>query len=135
MRTSLWPDLAADEQSDELEALWAGECSGPYPTALFVADPGDGTLAGFVEVGMRSHADGCDPAVPVGYLEGWFVRESWRRQGVGRALVEAAEDWARSQGCREMASDTWIDQQLSQQAHAALGYEEVDRCVLFRKSL
>jgi aminoglycoside 6'-N-acetyltransferase I len=49
--------------------------------------------------------------------------------------MHAAEDWARSQGCYEVASDTWIDHESSQRAHEALGFEVVDRCVPFRKGL
>jgi aminoglycoside 6'-N-acetyltransferase I len=48
-----------------------------------------------------------------------------RREGLGRRLVEAAEAWARSAGCREMASDTDPGYPLSPTAHAALGYQEV----------
>ncbi len=94
-----------------------------------------GTLAGFLEVGLRSHADGCDPRQPVGFVEGWFVKESLRRRGVGAQLLAAAEDWARSQGCVEMASDTWIDSSLSQRVHEMLKFEVVDRCVHYRKAL
>jgi aminoglycoside 6'-N-acetyltransferase I len=68
-------------------------------------------------------------------VEGWFVIEAWRKQGVGRALIRAAENWAKEQGCSEMASDTWIDNELSQLAHEALGFEVVDRCVNYRKPL
>jgi aminoglycoside 6'-N-acetyltransferase I len=71
----------------------------------------------------------------VGFLEGWYVAETHRRRGVGAALLRAAEDWAREQGCTEMASDTWLDNEGSQRAHEALGFEEVDRCVNYRKSL
>ena len=53
----------------------------------------------------------------------------------GGALMHAAEDWARSQGCYEVASDTWIDHESSQRAHEALGFEVVDSCVPFRKGL
>ena len=95
----------------------------------------DGAVVGFVLAGMRSHADGCDPVKPVGYIEGWYVAVAWRKQGIGRALVNAAENWARTAGCAEMASDTWADNVESQRAHAALGYQEVDRCVNYRKSL
>jgi aminoglycoside 6'-N-acetyltransferase I len=90
---------------------------------------------GFAEVDLRSHADGCDPARPVGYLEGWYVAAEARRSGVGRRLLSAAEDWARSHGCVEVASDTWVDNELSQACHEALGFQVVDRCVHYRKAL
>src|SRR5262245_41098212 len=65
---------------------------------------------GFAEVGLRSHADGCDPARPACYLEGWYIAEEFRRGGIIRRLLSAAENWTRSHGCVEMASDTWIRQ-------------------------
>jgi aminoglycoside 6'-N-acetyltransferase I len=105
------------------------------PLMNFVAETSDGTLAGFAEVDLRSHADGCDPARPVGYLEGWFVTEEYRGHGIGGRLLSAAEDWARSHGCVEMASDTWIDNEHSQRCHEGLGFEVVDRCVHYRKRL
>ena len=88
-----------------------------------------------MEVGLRSHADGCDESQMAGFLEGWFVRKDWRRVGIGRMLVAAAEQWASRQGCQEIASDTWIDNETSQRAHEAMGYEVVDRCVNYRKKL
>ncbi len=74
-------------------------------------------------------------AQPVGFIEGWYVREVHQGQGVGRALMQAAEEWARARQCREMASDALIDNEESLRAHLALGFEEVDRCVHFRKQL
>ena len=105
------------------------------PMAIFVALDDGGALTGFLEAGLRSHADGCDPAIPTGYIEGWFVREEFRNRGIGRDLMRAAEEWALSQGCREMASDALIDNTVSLHAHEALGFEVVDRCVHFRKGL
>jgi aminoglycoside 6'-N-acetyltransferase I len=94
-----------------------------------------GRLVGFVEVGLRSHADGCDPKRPAGFLEGWYVEATHRRRGIGAALVRAAETWCRENECREIGSDTWSDSADSQAAHAALGFEVVDRCEHFRKGL
>jgi aminoglycoside 6'-N-acetyltransferase I len=105
------------------------------PIEIFVADASDGTLVGFVEVDLRSHADGCNPSQPVGYIEGWYVTEDYRHHGIGKKLLEKAEDWARSHKCVEIASDAVIDNEVSQRAHEALGYEEVDRCVHYRKPL
>lgn len=136
MRVLLWPDGSADEHRHELEAfLIEGKSPSILPAAILVAELPDRSLAGFVEVGLRSVSDGCDPAQPAGYLEGWFVFEEHRRRGIGAQLVRAAEDWSRAQGCVEMGSDTWIDNETSQQAHQALGYEVVDRVVVFRKRL
>jgi aminoglycoside 6'-N-acetyltransferase I len=132
---ALWPDSPLEEHAREVEAKLAGAVRTTLPLICFVAETPDGTLAGFAEAGLRSHADGCNTAHPVGFLEGWYVTPEFRRQGVGRRLIAAAEGWARAQGCQEMASDTWIDHDLSQRAHAALGYEVVDRCVHYRKAL
>ena len=135
MRLALWPDLSVDEDRQELDAALSGKPMGTMPLTILVAETGDGDLVGFVEVGLRSHADGCDTSVPVGFVEGWFVSELHRRKGVGAKLLAAAEDWARGHGCIEMASDTWLDNDKSQRVHEALGFEVVDRCVHYRKAL
>ena len=132
--SDLWKDDPPAEHRALIDALLAGTVSGPYPAALLVADDG-GRVTGFVVVGERSHADGCDERHPVGYVEGWYVVPGARATGVGRALIDAAEAWARAQGCREMASDTWHDNEPSILAHQALGYELVEHVVLFRKAL
>ena len=134
MRCELWPDGTGDEHRVEADAILAGHPHSTMPLVVFVAEA-ERTLVGFVEVGLRSHADGCDAARPCAFVEGWFVAKEWRHRGVGRALIAAAEAWSIEQGCREIASDTWIDADESQKAHRALGFEVVDRCVNFRKSL
>jgi aminoglycoside 6'-N-acetyltransferase I len=105
------------------------------PLTIFVAEESAGILVGFLEADLRSHADGCNPSQPVGYIEGWYVAEDHRHRGIGRKLLAKAEDWARSHRCVEMASDAIIGNELSQRAHEALGYEVVDRCVHYRKKL
>jgi aminoglycoside 6'-N-acetyltransferase I len=135
LREALWPDSSPEEHAQELAPMLADNRNGTMPLAIFVAETTGGALAGFLEAGLRSHADGCDRKYPVGFLEGWYVVESHRGKGVGKRLLIAAEDWARLQGCVEMASDTWIDHVTSQRVHEALGFEVVDRCVHYRKAL
>lgn len=130
LRVSLWPESSLEEQLKELDATLTSA-----GTAIFVAHDESGHLVGFLEACLRSHADGCDTAQPVGFVEGWYVREPFRHQGVGRELMRAAEDWARSRGCIEMASDTLIDNHVGQLAHEALGFEVVDRCVHYKMRL
>jgi aminoglycoside 6'-N-acetyltransferase I len=135
MRELLWPESSIEEHRKELDSILRSRMNGTLPMAVLVSQGEDGALTGFIEVGLRSHADGCDPARPVGFVEGWFVLEASRKQGIGTALMRSAEAWARKQGCLEMASDTWIDDETSVRTHAALGFEIVDRCVHFRKPL
>jgi len=135
MRVLLWPELPAEEQRDEVDAWFAGGTASALPATMLMAVDESGSPIGFLEAALRSHADGCDVARPVGYVEGWFVREAFRGRGVGAALMRAAEDWARGHGCREMASDALTDNVGSQNAHAAMGFEVVDRCVHYRKPL
>ena len=135
LRHLLWPEATPEEHRREIDSILRSGRYGTLPMAILVSQSENAALNGFIEVGLRSHADGCDTAHPVGFVEGWFVREAFRKQGIGRALMRAAEDWARSQGCLEIASDTWIDDEMSIDAHQALGFEVVDRCVHFRKLL
>ena len=134
---SLWPESPVEEHANELRLLLGGKAESVLttPLTILVAEGSDGRLVGFLEVDLRSHADGCNPAQPVGYVEGWYVVEDYRRCGLGRRLLAKAEDWARSHGCIEMASDALIDNAVSQNAHEALGFEVVDRCVHYRKRL
>jgi len=134
MHAALWPESSAEEHAHELLPILEGTASFPFLLEIFVAEA-SGQIIGFLEVNLRSHADGCNPSRPVGFIEGWYVDPCWRGQGIGRKLLAAAEDWARSQGCREMASDTWIDNELSQRVHEAVGYTVVDHCVHYRKAL
>ncbi len=116
MRTALWPDQTPDDMADWLARDAA--------TVIVAARPEDDGLIGFVEVGERDFADGCETR-PVGYIEGWWVDPAHRRAGVGAALIRAAEAWARARGRQEIASDVEFDNVASQRAHASLGFNEV----------
>ena len=137
LRAALWPESSAEEHAQELQLLLGGKAALvlPMPLTILVAEASDETLLGFLEVDLRSHADGCNPSQPVGYIEGWYVDEDHRHRGIGRKLLAQAEQWARNHGCVEMASDAVIDNEVSHRAHQALGYEVVDRCVHYRKRL
>jgi phosphopantetheine--protein transferase-like protein len=130
MRQTLWPDQSPASHAAEAAAILAQ----PRRYAVFVSAGEDGRLNGFVEVSLREQAEGC-ATTPVGYIEGWFVDESARGRGIGRALIAAAEEWARARGCQELASDADIRNQAGQQAHRAVGFEEVERTVHYRKPL
>jgi len=130
MSQALWPDCPPDKRQQEMvHILLEAETQ-----AILVCESNEKKLIGFLEASLRDQAEGCETS-PVGYIEGWYVDPEARRQGVGASLVAAAERWAVSKGCREMASDCLIDNDVSLAAHLSLGYAEVERVILFRKSL
>ena len=92
MRTALWPDDEAASHEQEIENFFAGRLRMPLQVLVAVADA---AVVGFVELSIRAYAEGCTTD-RVAFLEGWYVVPGFRRQGVGRALVEAAESWGRS---------------------------------------
>jgi aminoglycoside 6'-N-acetyltransferase I len=71
-------------------------------------------------------AEGCESR-PCPYIEGWWVAPDLRRTGVGRALIAAVESWCTAHGYTELASNVELDNDISLQAHAALGFEPVCR--------
>jgi aminoglycoside 6'-N-acetyltransferase I len=130
LRCDLWPDGSAAEHQADIDRFFAGDRRDP--AEVLIAWDED-TPVGFAELSIRNVVDGCDTG-RVGYLEGWYVSPDDRRRGVGRALIQAALDWARRQGCSELGSDTEIDNDVGLAAHRALGFQETSRGH-FRKPL
>ena len=130
MRMALWPETDEPQHRREMAMM----LSDAERFGVFVCQDLHGELVGFAEVSLRAWAEGCESS-PVGYLEGWYVAEHARRQGIGGGLVATAEDWARSRGCTEMASDTELANRVSEAAHLRLGYQVAARVTAFRKRL
>jgi GNAT superfamily N-acetyltransferase len=119
MAALLWPDEDDYGSDDEL---------------VLVHERPSGGLGGFASVSIRPRADACE-SEPCAYLEGWWVDADLRRQGVGRALVAAAERWAIERGFGELGSDALLENTDSAAAHLALGFERVEQIQTFRKKL
>lgn len=131
LRHQLWPHLSLEgHRADIAEAL-----SEPERLVAFLCLDPDGRTIGLAEASVRSdYVNGCETS-PVAFLEGIVVAPVARRQGVAARLVAGVADWARGQGLTELASDAEIDNTVSHAMHAALGFEETERVVCFRRAL
>ena len=131
LRAEFIPELEPDEQRSFLQAF----ARDSEAFCAFVARDDQAGLLGFAEVAVRTDfVNGCEHR-PALFLEGIYVRPEHRGRGVARALCEAAGRWGSEQGCREFASDVYIDDYDSLAAHRGLGFEETERVVYFRKLL
>lgn len=130
LRKLLWDAINDDDHRTEMVDIVEHSDT----QFVVVADTGNGRLGGFLEASIRPFVEDCHTD-HVGYLEGWFVEADYRRQGLGGELVAAAEQWARSRGCTEMASDAEMGNETSIAVHTRVGYTETSRLVHFRKDL
>ena len=129
LRHALWPDCTEHKHVLEMGQLLRSA------GVVFVAEDARAKLIGFAEVSLRQdHVDGASIS-PVPYLEAWFVDASFRRQGIGRALMNAVEQWAISRGYTELASDALLENSQSIRLHKQFGFVEIDRNVTFLKTL
>ena len=130
LRKLLWDESTDAEHKEEMIDI----IDHTETQLVLVAETEKKRLIGFLEASIRPFVEDCH-SDHVGYLEGWFVEANYRQHGIGKILVKKAEDWARSKGCEEMASDSEIGNELSLNAHLRLGYEETSRLVHLRKDL
>jgi aminoglycoside 6'-N-acetyltransferase I len=131
MRQALWPEITEEEKTRETKAMMAEQSR----FFIRIATGADDRSAGFVEATLRlDYVNGCVTS-PVVFLEGIYVEPWARRRGAARLLVDAVASWGRARGCREFASDAFLKDAESHAMHRALGFEETERVVYFRKDL
>ena len=129
LRLALWPEASAAEH---LEGMADALRRGHY---VRLAVSSGGVAMGFIEASKRADYVNGTSSSPVAFIEGLYVAPASRREGVARALVSSVEHWAASEHCRELASDSLIDNATAHAVHRALGFVETERVVYFCKAL
>ena len=108
LRQALWPEGAREQHLEEMAALVAA----PQRYRQFLAYSPSSEAVGLIEASMRGD-----------YVNGTETSPA------------TVCDWARRAGCREIASDAVLENSISHVVHRALGFEETERVVFFRRKL
>ena len=125
----MWTDLDIQDFIDEFaDVISKGD------TQFFLKYDRDIPI-GFAQCQLRyDYVEGTETS-PVGYLEGIFIKEEYRRRGYAKELLSECEKWAKEKGCTEFASDCEIDNNSSFGFHMAMGFNEANRIICFTKKL
>ena len=91
--------------------------------------------AGFAQCSLRNDYVEGTKSSPVGYSEGIYVEAEHRKRGIGKKLLIQCEEWAKSKGCKEFASDCELNNTESLKFHLKIGFEEANRIICFKKNL
>ena len=123
----------ADHDPEDLEAEFR-QLAMNDEAVCFIKYVEDKPIA-FAQCQLRhDYVEGTESS-PVGYLEGIFVSEGYRKGGYAAQLLSECEKWAKEKGCTEFASDCELDNADSLGFHLAVGFEEANRIICFRKDL
>lgn len=83
----------------------------------------DNMAIGFAQCQLRTdYVEGTETS-PVGYLEGIFIIEAYRKKGYAKELLSTCERWAKEQNCSEFASDCELNNIAGLRFHLDMGFE------------
>ena len=129
LAAQMWLSHTAEDLTDEFNSLLRKS-----DAAVFLCLTGDKPI-GFAQCQLRyDYVEGTETS-PVGYLEGIFVAEEYRRQGYAAKLLDACEQWAKDQGCTEFASDCELENTRSLAFHLRCGFQEANRIICCTKKI
>ncbi|MCL2558966.1 MAG: GNAT family N-acetyltransferase [Turicibacter sp.] len=126
MCVDVYPDTTIEEMLSDYER---GRFPDDYCHVI------DGSITGFISLSVRHDYVNGTESSPVGYIEGIYVKNEYRKCGIARELIAFAKGWSREKGCREMASDCLLDNDDSLAFHTSVGFEEKERIICFAMTL
>lgn len=129
MAVKMWQDSSVLELEEEFKEILHND------NAVVFIKFVDEQPIGFAQCQLRfDYVEGTQTS-PVGYLEGIFVYEQYRKHGYAKELLRACEQWAKEKNCSEFASDCEFDNYNSYKFHMAVGFTEANRIICFKKHI
>jgi len=124
----LWNDITDEDITEITNEHLSGK------EFIFLYQRND-EIIGFINTSIRNdYVPGCTDD-GVAYIEGIYVCKAYRRNQVAIQLVNHSIAFFKSRGFTEIASDSLIENEVSQFWHKAMGFREVERCVHFIKTI
>jgi aminoglycoside 6'-N-acetyltransferase I len=130
MALALWPYETREDMESLFHTLFASEND-----EILIARTDQGVAAGFANISIRKEYVEGSNSSPVGYIEGIYVKPEFRKQGVAKKFIDLAEEWSRERGCKELGSDTEIENTESQKFHLHIGFGKPSHIVHFIKGI
>ena len=128
-RILLWPE------SEDAHLVEMQQLLGQIHTLQLLAYSDQQQAIAMLEASIRYEYVNGTQTSPVAFLEGIYVLPEYRRSSIATALVQQVEQWAKQFACTEFASDAAIDNTISHAMHRALGFQETERVVYFKKNI
>tara|TARA_R110001599_G_scaffold69410_2_gene195255 strand:- start:41332 stop:41778 length:447 start_codon:yes stop_codon:yes gene_type:complete len=125
----LWPECTFETEFEYCKQILEKE----NQTAFLVNEKGE--YIAFAYLSLRNDFVEGATSYPIAYLEGIYVKESYRKTGIASQLIQRAEQWAKENGSSQFASDVEINNKQSIRFHKKSGFLEENRIVCFIKDL
>ena len=126
----MWDSASLAELETDFSKIISSETA-----VCFIKYAENDTPIGFAQCSLRNdYVEGTN-SYPVGYLEGVFIEEKYRKKGYAKELLFACEKWAKDKGCSEFASDCELTNADSLKFHLSMGFDEANRIICFRKDI
>lgn len=129
MAVKLFVDITVENIRDEMESILSTENSVCY--IMFE----NNKHIGFIYCQLKYDYIEDVKAYPVGYLEGAFLEEEYRKNEYVIEFFKFFENWAKAIGCKEIASNCEVSDTVTLELLKLMGMQEEYRIVHFRKNL
>nr|WP_309300929.1 aminoglycoside 6'-N-acetyltransferase [Providencia alcalifaciens] len=130
LRLALWSTSDESSHLSEIKDI----LNNPNLSAFFAFDDNQQIVA-FAETSIRvDYVNDCSSS-PVAYLEGIYTAPHARKRGYAKDLINHVKQLAIKNTCKELASDTNLDNEISQKLHQSLGFIETERIVFYKQQL
>lgn len=122
-----WPDTKVLAPGFR-EVLARAICDQDRRSTVLIAEAADETPLGFISLTVREDVGGVERA----HVADLAVTDTARRMGVGTALMNAAESWARDLGMGLLSLDVWSTNETALAFYRRLGYLAESVCLIKR---